>query len=70
MRRQPKINAGLQQIADWHDWFVHAHTERINALNLPKDQHDREVADVGQLSDAIRERMRDDYLRTRAPRHE
>ena len=60
MRRQ--IDAGLQQIADWHMWFTEAHRQRLTDLNLPREQFDRELADALTIGTAVAERMRADYL--------
>jgi hypothetical protein len=53
---------GLQQIDDWHQWLLSAHTVRLAELNLPPEQHDRELADVTRLAMAVADRMRSDYL--------
>ena len=60
-------DAGLQQIADWGAWFLSAHTQRLAELNLPRDQHDRELADVTRIAAAVTDRMRSDYLARRRP---
>jgi hypothetical protein len=65
MKRQPKIDEGLQQIADWHRWFVNGHTQRLTDLNLPPEQFDRELADVMRTASAVTERMRSDWLSRR-----
>ena len=36
MRQPARIQAGLQEIADWHAWFVGAHTQRLADLHLPQ----------------------------------
>lgn len=56
------LDAGLQQIADWHTWFVLAHAARLAALHLPVEQHDRELADVTAQAAAIAAQMRADCL--------
>lgn len=53
---------GLQEIADWGAWFINAHTALLAELNLPPEQHDRELSAVTELAAAITARMRDDYL--------
>jgi len=62
---QPKMDEGLQQIANWHDWYVRGHRQRLADLNLPQEQHDRELADVLRTGTAVVERMRSDYLQRR-----
>ena len=62
-RKAPDPN--LQQIADWHDWFVRGHRQRLADLNLPKAQHDRELADVLKLGAAVAEQLKSDYLARR-----
>ena len=57
-----EIDAGLQQIAEWHAWFVSAHTARLAELNLPSEQHDRELADALKAGAAVAERMKTDFL--------
>jgi hypothetical protein len=59
------LDAGLQQIADWHRWFISGHTQRLAELNLSPDQHARELADVTRTGAAVVERMRSDYLARR-----
>ena len=61
-RPSAPIDPALAQIDKWHQWFVSAHTARIEALNLPPDQHDRELADVLRTASAVAERMKSDYL--------
>jgi hypothetical protein len=52
----------LKRIDDWREWFVSGHRQRLKDLNLPKDQHDRELADVMRTAAAVTERMRSDWL--------
>lgn len=65
-RTSPEIESDLQEIADWHQWFLSAHTQRLRDLNLPPDQHDRELADVTTLASAVAARMREEYLSGRS----
>jgi len=60
-RRAPKIDAGLEEIRAWHDWFVGAHEQILR--DWP-DQHlvEQERAKIAALAAAIRERMTGDYL--------
>lgn len=64
-RTAKQIDEGLQHIADWHRWFVDGHTARLAALNLPQEQHDRELAEAIAMGDAVADRMRSDYLSRR-----
>jgi hypothetical protein len=61
-KRQSQVDAGLQQIAEWHHWFVNAHTQRLDELNLPADQYEREYAFVLLAATAVTERRRSDLL--------
>ena len=56
------LEAGVQQIADWHAWFRRAHEERLADLQLPPDQHARELAAARRIGEAVAERMRADFL--------
>ena len=60
-RTHQTIDPGLEEIAEWHRWFLSAHAQRLRDLNLPPDQHDRELADVTALASAVVTRMREDY---------
>ena len=66
-QQQSSGDPGLQEIADWGAWFITAHTQRLEDLNLPPAQHAHELATVTAQA-AITQRMRDDYLaRTTTP---
>ena len=56
---------GLEEIAEWHRWFLSAHTQRLRDLNLPPDQHDRELADVTALASVVVTRLREEYSTSR-----
>jgi hypothetical protein len=45
--------------------FLAAHTQRLVESNLPKDEHDRQLADVTRIAAEVAERMRSDYLSRR-----
>ena len=66
-RQTQSLDPALAQIDKWHQWFVSAHTARIEALNLPPDQHDRELADALRVASAVAERMKSDYRTRRQP---
>jgi hypothetical protein len=52
---------GLKQIADWEQWFRAGHAQRLADLNLPPDQHAKEVAAIEALATAIGARLREEY---------
>ena len=64
-KRPTPIDPGLAEIDAWHQWFLSAHTQRLADLQLPPDQHDRELADVTTLATAVVARMRADLLSNR-----
>lgn len=61
MRRQPTIDAGLEQIAAWHRVFLSGHTAQLAERHLPPDEHARDLADVTRIAAAIAGRMETDY---------
>lgn len=65
--KQPSliIDAGLQEIQDWHDWFVTAHTQRLATCNYSAEQLEHELSLVTRAATAITDRMRSDYLARR-----
>jgi hypothetical protein len=67
-RTAKRIDEGLQQIEDWHAWFLSAHRQRIADLNLPPADRDRQLVDCIGIGNAVAERMKSDYLaRTHRP---
>ena len=60
--RAPR-DEGLQQIAEWQQWFLGA---QLDVIAANPDMHDAErvtaIAEAERLSAAIGERMRVDYL--------
>ena len=64
--REAKVDEGLQETDTWGRWFLTAHTQRIAELNLPPDQHDRELASCLAIGEAAVARMKSDYLLRRA----
>jgi hypothetical protein len=65
MRRQPKIDAGLQEIEAWHTWFVQGHTARLKDADLSPADFTNELEKLQQLAAAIVARMKSDYLARR-----
>lgn len=67
MRKRGATDEGLQQIANWHAWFVSAHAQRLRDNGLDEETFVREHAAIVALADAITQRMKDDYLSRRHP---
>ena len=49
MKRQAQIDAGLQEIADWHTWFLLAHATRLAELERRFDTLARATCSAGGL---------------------
>ena len=64
-KQSPAIDAGLAQIDAWGTWFLEAHTARLADLNLPPDQHARDLEMVVRTAEAVVSHMRSDYLARR-----
>jgi hypothetical protein len=56
-----KRDPSLQQIDEWEQCFITAHTARLAEANLAPDEHDRELAEVKRIAVAAAQKMRDDY---------
>jgi hypothetical protein len=57
----PKTDPGLQEIADWHDWFMSGHTARLADRDFTDEHRARELATITAQAAAIRDRMESDY---------
>jgi hypothetical protein len=61
-RIDARIEAGLKEIADWHQWFVAGHTARLADLHLPQAEYDALLATMTAQAAAMVEKMREQYL--------
>ena len=66
-RTQP-ADRGLQEIAEWGQWFLNAHLTNLCEQGLDERTFAMERARIEALTTAITTRMREDFLTRRAPR--
>jgi hypothetical protein len=55
------VDAGLQEIGDWHAWFLGAHRQRLADLKLAPDEYARELAAVTMFAAAVADQLRVEY---------
>ncbi len=61
MMAKRQRDPGLDAIAKWHRVFCEGHRQRLAELNLPREQHERELAAALRIGDAVAAQMQRDY---------